>query len=259
MIKARQGLTCTIAILSVFVLSTSGCATKKYVNQQISPVNQRLGQFEKQTDDRIAWLTSKQQGDMAQVNQRMAATDQKLSQVAQVATAAQAAAAQANEANAASRSAEEMEIVNAANSAVASALNYQLVDKADVTFGFNKANLTPSAKRTLDDVIIKVQAAPRAVVELAGFTDPIGSSDYNLGLSRRRAWVVQRYLVEHNVPVRSIHIVGMGKEPPPTDLAPVSSASAERVGRRDDYRRERRVNIRVFRAGEVPSTSGTEQ
>jgi outer membrane protein OmpA-like peptidoglycan-associated protein len=255
MIKPGQGLSCTIAIVSGFVLATSGCATKKYVSKQIEPVNQRLGQFEKQTNDRLAWLNNKEQSDVADVNARVAATDQRLAQVAQVANSAQASVTQLSESNSASRSTEEMEMTNVANTAVANALNYQLVDKADVTFGFNKANLTPGARSTLDAIVAKFQSSPRAVVELAGFTDPIGSSNYNLGLSRRRAWAVQRYLVEHNVPVRSIHIVGMGEEAPPPDLQPTSSAA---TGTKAEYRRERRVNVRVYGAGEIAGTSGTQ-
>jgi outer membrane protein OmpA-like peptidoglycan-associated protein len=236
------------------VLTSSGCATKKYVNQQVSPVNQRLSQFEQQTNDRLAWLNNKQATDMAQVHDRIAATDKRLSQVAQVANNAQAGIVQLNEANSASRSTEEMEIANAANSAVATALNYRLIDKADVTFGFNKADLTPSAKATLDGIVSKFQSSPRGVVELAGFTDPIGSSNYNLGLSRRRAWAVQRYLVERNVPTRSIHIVGLGEDKPPQDLA---STYSESTGGRNDYRRDRRVNVRLFGAGEIAGTSGS--
>jgi outer membrane protein OmpA-like peptidoglycan-associated protein len=252
MIKSGQGPSWTIALISAFVLATSGCATKKYVNSQVEPVNQRLSQYEKQTNDRLAWLNNKQAADMAQVHDRLAATDQRLNQVAQVANSAQASIVKMNEENSASRSTEEMEITNAANSAVSNALNYRLVEKANVTFGFNKANLTPSARSTLDAIVAKFQASPRAVVELAGFTDPIGSSNYNLGLSRRRAWAVERYLVEHNVPIRSIHVVGLGEEAGPPSLGPASS-----TGGKTDYRDERRVNIRVFGAGDIAGASGT--
>jgi outer membrane protein OmpA-like peptidoglycan-associated protein len=254
MIKPRQGLTWTIGILCVFVLATSGCASKKYVNQQISPVNQRLSQYEKQTNDRLAWLHNKEQADISQMNDRIVATDHRLSQVADVVNTAQ----QANQGTA-SRSTEEMELTNAANSAVANALNFRLVEKADVTFGFDKATLTPSARSVLDAVVIKFQSEPRGVVELAGFTDPIGSSNYNLGLSRRRAWAVERYLVEHNVPIRSIHIVGMGEDTPPSNLAPVSSANLANLGSKDQYRHERRVNIRVYAAGDLAGATGSGQ
>jgi len=254
MIKPEQGLTWTIGILSVFILAASGCASKKYVNQQINPVSQRLAQYEKQTNDRLAWLNNKQQTDIAEVNERIAATDHKLSQVADVVNTER----QANQGSAA-RSTEEMEITNAANSAVASALNYRLVDKADVIFGFDKFDLTPAAKSALDAVVLKFRAEPRAVVELAGFTDPIGSSKYNLGLSRRRAWAVERYLVQHNVPIRSIHVVGLGEETVPASLAPLSAPETAAVGSKDQYRYERRVNVRLFGAGEMAATSESQQ
>ncbi|PWT92939.1 MAG: hypothetical protein C5B56_01525 [Proteobacteria bacterium] len=251
----KCGLTWTIGIISVFVLATSGCATKKYVNSRVDPLNQKLGQFEKQTNDRLAWLNNKQQEDIARVNEHMAATDQKVAATWQAATAAQAMA-KANE-NSASRSTEEEELTNAANSAVASALNYQLIDKADITFGFDKADLTASARTTLDGIVGKYQSAPRGVVELAGFTDPIGSANYNLGLSRRRAWAVQRYLVEHNVPLRAIHMVGMGEEQPVPQRFQETAALAG-TGK-DEYRRARRVNIRVYGAGAIAGSSGSQQ
>jgi outer membrane protein OmpA-like peptidoglycan-associated protein len=249
----------TIAIFSVIVLASSGCATKKYVNQQISPVNQRLNQYEKQTEERLAWLNNKQQSDIAQVNERIAATDQRLSQVAQVANAAKASAEQANQTNMASRSTEEMEIEKSANSAVASALNYQIVDRADVMFGFDKADLSKQAQATLDGVVTKFQAQPRGVIELAGFTDPRGTYNYNLGLSRRRAWAVQRYLVQRNVPLRSIHVVGMGEGTPPQDLEPANPPAKASADRKERYEMDRRVSIRVFGAGQLSSDSGSGQ
>jgi OOP family OmpA-OmpF porin len=45
-----------------------------------------------------------------------------------------------------------------------------------------------------------------------GFTDRVGTDDYNAALSRRRADAVVAYLVaQHNVPVYRIHMVGLGK------------------------------------------------
>jgi outer membrane protein OmpA-like peptidoglycan-associated protein len=114
--------------------------------------------------------------------------------------------------------------------------------------------LTPQAKTTLDEVVSKFRSSPRGVVELAGFTDPIGSANYNLGLSRQRAWTVQRYLVEHNVPLRSIHMVGLGKQTAPDGFGPEQQGSTRK--QRDRF--ARRVSIRVFGAGEVTSASATD-
>jgi outer membrane protein OmpA-like peptidoglycan-associated protein len=255
MIKARRQVCVSVSGLIVFVLVTSGCASKKYVRNQVAPVNQRLSQFEKQTNDRLAWLNNKQKSDMSQLSDRLSANDQKLDQVAAASAEAQQTASQAQET--ASRMAEEANRADRmAVSDLESAFKYRMVDKSDITFAFNKATLTPEARATLDQVAEKCQTMPRAVVELAGFADRTGSKNYNLALSRQRAWAVQRYLVDHNVPIRSIHTAGFGEERPPQELA----ADFQRgpAGKRD--RQERRVSIRVFDTGVSASpSSGSQQ
>jgi outer membrane protein OmpA-like peptidoglycan-associated protein len=255
--KRRSHFFSVGAVLFAIVLAASGCATKKYVSKQISPVNQRLGQFEKQTNDRIAWLNNKEQNDISQLNERLATTDQKVSEVAgkvaDVAGAAQEAqgtASRAMEASAETATANS-EAIKKVESNVNNALTFDLAEETNVMFGFDKANLTPSAKAKLDEIVTKVQALPRAVVEVAGFTDQPGSRNYNLGLSRRRAWAVQRYLVEHKVPPRSIHVVGLGEDAPPE-----YPASGMHKGR---DAMARRVNIRVFGAGEIASADRSTQ
>jgi OOP family OmpA-OmpF porin len=86
-------------------------------------------------------------------------------------------------------------------------------------------------------------------VELVGFTDPIGSTQYNLALSRRRAEAVQRYLIKNNVPLRGIHIVGMGKEQPPASLTADVQAVDPNASPQDIRRLARRVYIRVYSTG----------
>src|SRR5260370_17242152 len=134
MFELRHAIIWTAAV-PILMLATSGCATKKYVSQQVSPVNARVSKLQKQTDDRIAYLNNKQQSDMSQVDERIATTDQRLSEVAEAAHQAQGTA---------SRPMEQSEPTGSKNSApidtlgsgVANALNYQLVESGDVTFGF---------------------------------------------------------------------------------------------------------------------------
>jgi outer membrane protein OmpA-like peptidoglycan-associated protein len=106
----------------------------------------------------------------------------------------------------------------AAGANMADALNFKLVESADVTFGFNKFSLTPEAKAELDQLATKVHSMPRVMVELVGFTYATGSQDYNLNLSRERADSVQRYLVTQKVPLHVIHTVGLGAGAPPSGL-----------------------------------------
>jgi len=250
MINIGKGLFGTAAVPVILALAASGCATKKYVSRQINPVNQKLSQFEKQTNGKLAYLTNKQQNDISQVNERIATTDQRVTEVANAVQSAQGTASRAMEAADANRASieENSTAITNLNTNVTNALNYQLVGKAEVMFAFGKATLTPSAKTALDEVATKVQGMPRAVVELSGFTDRVGSTNYNLDLSRRRAWAVQRYLVEHQVPSRSIHTVGLGKDTPPSPDTPVKP-----------NQQKRRVTIQVFGAGELPSGTPSQQ
>jgi OmpA-OmpF porin, OOP family len=251
--KVPQYLVST-AILALVALVSTGCATKKFAREQASMVNQRLSQVEKKTTDQISYLNSKQQTDMSQVNERISGTDLKVSEAMNAAQQAGGTASQAQqmaEENQTKISANSTQISNL-TTGVANALNYQLVEKGDVTFAFNKSELTPATKAAIDSIIQKVQTLPRSVVELVGFTDRIGAPSYNLALSRRRAEAVQRYLVRNQVPLRAIHIVGLGEEAPPADLV---AEAGPNVSKRERDRLARRVQIRVYGAGDI--TQGT--
>jgi outer membrane protein OmpA-like peptidoglycan-associated protein len=257
MINLGKNLVWGVGLPIALTLATSGCASKKYVSQQIAPVNQRVTQVQQSTNEKIGWLTNKEERDVSQLNERMSTTEARVAQVASAAEQAQGTASRAmqeSEANTDKISANSGAIASL-GSGVANALNYQLVEKADVTFAFNKATLTPEAKMALDQIAMKMQSMPRSVVELTGFTDRVGGSNYNLALSRRRAEAVQRYLVSQKVPPRCIHIVGMGKEPPPPNLEADLSAIDPNATKAQKERLARRVAIRVFGAGDI--TEGT--
>ena len=249
MIMSGRSLTMWIVFPGALVLATSGCATKKFVRQQVAPVHNQVATLEKKTNDKIAYLNNKQDRDVSQLNERISTTDQKVAQVAEATQQAQGTASRAME-----QAETNSTAITTLTSGVANALNYQLVEKADVMFGFNQSTLTPQAKQALSDIAAKVGTMPRTVVELAGFTDPVGSKSYNFALSRRRAEAVQRYLVLQKVPLRSIHIVGLGKDTPPPDLEPDPSIPANAT-RAERHKIERRVQVRLFGAGDI--TQGT--
>lgn len=261
MIKSGHSLILCIALPIAFVLATSGCATKKYVAKQVAPVNHKVAALEKKTDDKIAYLNNKEESDISQANERISTTDQRVTQVAEAANQAQGTASRAMDAaeQSSAKADENTTAINSLSSNVANALNYQLMDTADVTFGFNKSTLTPAAKRTLDQLAAKALAQPRTVIELAGFTDRIGSNSYNLALSRRRAWTVQRYLISQKVPNSAIHVAGLGKEAPPPGLEADLTAANPNPSKAEIDRLARRVRVRVFGAGDITGGAAREQ
>jgi OmpA-OmpF porin, OOP family len=60
---------------------------------------------------------------------------------------------------------------------------------ADVLFAFNRAQLTPAARRTVARIGRRLRSAG-GTVQVDGYTDSVGSDAYNLRLSQRRARAV---------------------------------------------------------------------
>jgi OmpA-OmpF porin, OOP family len=252
--KLGHSLIWSIAAPITLVLLTSGCASKKYVRNQVGQVNQKVATAQKQTNEKIAAMWNKEESDISQVNERISTTDQKVAQLDAATQEAQGTASRAMEGTETNTTA----ITNLGTD-VTNSLNYQLVEKTDVMFAFNKATLTPQAMLALDQVASKSKALPRSVIELTGFTDTIGTANYNLELSRKRAWAVQRYLVNKGVPVRSIHIVGMGKENPPPGLEADLGAISPNPSKAQLRQLERRVRISIYGAGEIGAASRSER
>jgi OOP family OmpA-OmpF porin len=70
----------------------------------------------------------------------------------------------------------------------------------DGLFEFNASNIRPEFQSELDEVGTFLNNNPDAFVKLVGYTCNIGSEEYNLGLSQRRADSAANYLMnKHNI------------------------------------------------------------
>jgi outer membrane protein OmpA-like peptidoglycan-associated protein len=87
----------------------------------------------------------------------------------------------------------------------------------EVHFDFDKSNLRPDAVKILDDMVAKLKANPSVKVEIEGHTCNIGTPEYNLALSQRRAQTVLNYLVSHGISADRLHTTGYGLERPKYD------------------------------------------
>jgi len=83
-----------------------------------------------------------------------------------------------------------------------------------VHFDFDKASLRPEGKPILDEAANILNEHPEVRVEVQGYTDGIGSAEYNLGLSDRRAATVRDYLVGQGVAADRLTTRGFGKSDP---------------------------------------------
>src|SRR4029450_4289469 len=83
-----------------------------------------------------------------------------------------------------------------------------------VNFDFNKSNIKAEFAPILDEAVQSLEDNPDARVTIEGHTDSIGSDEYNLELSERRAQAVKQYLVSKGIAASRLDTVGMGEKDP---------------------------------------------
>ena len=68
-----------------------------------------------------------------------------------------------------------------------------------VTFEFDSSKLTMQAENRLNNVVDALQASSEVKFRMDGYTDSIGTEQYNQGLSQRRVDSVKQYLIQHGI------------------------------------------------------------
>ena len=86
---------------------------------------------------------------------------------------------------------------------------------SDIHFAYNKATLAPTARRVLDEVATVMTNSPEMRLSVEGHTDSVGSTEYNLSLSRRRAISAMMYLVrQRGISENRLTVVAKGESSP---------------------------------------------
>jgi peptidoglycan-associated lipoprotein len=83
-----------------------------------------------------------------------------------------------------------------------------------VFFGFDRSDLSPDARATLDRQAQWLQEYPDVRVQIEGHADERGTRNYNLALGDRRATAVRNYLVALGVDADRITTISYGEERP---------------------------------------------
>lgn len=84
----------------------------------------------------------------------------------------------------------------------------------NIFYDFDKATLRPESTQALDELVKLLNENPNVTIELGAHCDYKGSSEYNKGLSQRRAESVVAYLISKGISRDRLTPVGYGKDKP---------------------------------------------
>ncbi len=106
---------------------------------------------------------------------------------------------------------------------------------SDITFDFDRANVKREFMPRVHDLARTLNSYPSLSVAIIGHADALGSDNYNLELSERRARAVGSALMDNGVPYQRIAARGRG------EWEPIAS-NANDWGRAQNRRVEIRLN-----------------
>jgi peptidoglycan-associated lipoprotein len=193
----RKTLTPALVLLLVATVGLTGCATKKYVDEQISS----FGQVTNTKIHEVQDATENNQKAISELTANQAALADDVAELSELAADAMARA-------------EEAGVL-----AAGKFLYEVTVTDNDVMFGFDKFALSDAAKASLDDFAAVIKAVEGdAYIEIQGHTDNIGSESYNLKLGQMRAEQAMRYLnMEQGIPLFRMNAISYGEYKPIAD------------------------------------------
>jgi outer membrane protein OmpA-like peptidoglycan-associated protein len=236
-------------------LLVTGCATKKFVQEEVAKSQQRTGSEVGRVDKSLGEEKARVDELQKALGETRTATEDAAKKAGDASTAASQAATRADEAGA--KATEAAAKADAAGTTAKDALakatdtdqrltklwanrdKRTLTETVVVQFDFDKWLLNDGAQTRLLELVKQLQDQPQLSIELEGYTDSTGPGLYNIQLSQRRAETVRRFLVEKGVEISRIHSIGLG------DIRPVADNKTKQ-GRDQN----RRVSIRLYAPAE---------
>jgi len=214
--KPGRRLTAPSVLACTALALLPGCATKKYVQEEVGQTEERIRGVETAVEEN---------------QRRIRDVDGRVGDVDQKAGRAQATGDQALvKGDEAAASAEE------AKRLARGKLILETTLTDDVTqFSVNRWELPDGSVPALDDLANKVLGMDKRIyLEIQGHTDSTGAEDWNFTLGERRANAVLRYLNQKGVPLYAMSVISLGS------TQPVADNKA-----RDGRAQNRRVVVRV--------------
>jgi outer membrane protein OmpA-like peptidoglycan-associated protein len=185
-------------------------ARKKYVQRQTEPIRDRVNELDELTANnskQIKDVDARAQQGIQLASAKANEADQHAIDAGNKAQAAQQTATQANTR------------LTTVEQVVGNIDQYKATTQTEIRFRPGQSVLSQNAKTALDDMATPLKNQRGYIIEVQGFSS--GHGQAAIATSQKMADSVVRYLVlNHDVPVYRIYVVGMGN-------APVPSASAD--------------------------------
>jgi len=199
-----------LLLVAIFLLGPA-CASKKYVNTEVSSVDQKVASISTEVEE---------------TQKRIQEHDQKLETIGELINKQDG----------------QIKQVDGKIEEVKTMIKGNLVMKATLSnneakFAFNSAELSQEAKAALDRFVQRLIEENKGVyIEIQGHTDNVGSEEVNLALGRKRAEGVMMYLYKtYHIPLYRMSVVSLGSSVPVADNST-----------RDGRAQNRRVEILVY-------------
>ena len=185
-------------------------ARKKYVQRQTAPIRDRINELDELTASNskmIKDVDSRAQEGIKMASSKASEADQHAIDAGNKAQMAQQTATQANTR------------LGTVEQVVGNNDQYKASTQTEIRFRPGQSVLSQNAKSALDDMATPLKTQSGYIIEVQGFSS--GKGQAAIATSQKMADSVVRYLVlNHDIPVYRIYVVGMGN-------APVPSADAE--------------------------------
>ncbi len=205
------------------------CATKNFVQEQVSVTESKLSQQMTATETLQETRLRETTDRVGEARQAIDVADQRLNgldlRVGEVGARASGAETRARDVEA------------RLSQRFAGRNNYRLLETKSVYFDSGHTEVRSQDIDELAAVAKALTADPNAILELQGFADARGSDRYNRELARERVEAVMRHLVQHHgIELRQLRAISMGK---------VAVVAGEKASP-DALARARRVDIRLL-------------
>ena len=180
-------------------------ARKKYVQRQTQPIRDRVNELDELTAGntrQIKDVDSRAQAGIQLASSKASEADQHAIDAGNKAQMAQQTATQANTR------------LSTVETVVGNIDQYKAATQTEIRFRPGQSALSENAKTALDEMATPLKSQRGYIIEVQGFSS--GHGQAAIATSQKMADAVVRYLVlNHEIPVYRIYVVGMGNAPAP--------------------------------------------